>query len=115
MIKKSKYCTDIIKKHFNEELVKTKEDDEDFENSTKCLICANVYIDGNIKVRNHCHINGKYRGSAHRNSNIKMSLNYKIPIVFHILNNYDSHLNMQELKKGKFDFKINAIPNRLEK
>ena len=99
MIEKSKYCTDIIKKHFNKELVKTKEDDEDFENSTKCLICANVYIGGDIKVRNHCHINGKYRGSGHRNSNIKMRLNYKIPIVFHILNNYDSHLNMQELKK----------------
>ena len=40
-------------------------------------------------------------------------LNYKIPIVFHNLKNYDSHLIMKEL--GKFNFKINVIPNELEK
>ena len=40
-------------------------------------------------------------------------LNYKIPIVFHNLKNYDSHLIMKEL--GKFSFKINVIPNELEK
>ena len=39
-------------------------------------------------------------------------LNYKIPIVFHNLKNYDSHLIMKEL--GKFSFKINVIPNELE-
>ena len=33
MIKDSKYCTDMMKKHFNKELVMTKEDDEYFENS----------------------------------------------------------------------------------
>ena len=32
MIEENKHCTDIIKKHFNKELVMTKEDDEDFEN-----------------------------------------------------------------------------------
>ena len=31
MIKESKYCTDIIKGHFNKDLVMSKEDDEDFE------------------------------------------------------------------------------------
>ena len=39
---------------------------EDNENSTKCWICDNDYIDGDVKVRDHCHIIGKYRGSAHR-------------------------------------------------
>ena len=28
-----KHCTDIQKKYFNKELVMTKEDDKDFENS----------------------------------------------------------------------------------
>ena len=36
MIEESKYCSDVIKKHFNKELVMTKKDNEDFENSTKC-------------------------------------------------------------------------------
>ena len=39
------------KKHFNKELVMTKEDNEDFENSTKSWICVNDYIDGDVKVR----------------------------------------------------------------
>ena len=30
-----------MKKHFNKELVMTKEDYEDFEKSTKCWICNN--------------------------------------------------------------------------
>ena len=29
-----------MKKHFNKELVMTKESNEDFKNSTKCWICA---------------------------------------------------------------------------
>ena len=40
-----------MKKHFNKELVVTKEDNVDVENSTKCWICGNDYIDSNIKVR----------------------------------------------------------------
>ena len=36
MIEESKYCSDVKKKHFNKELVMTKEDNEDFGNSTKC-------------------------------------------------------------------------------
>ena len=36
MIEESKYCCDAIKKHFNKELVMTKENNEDFENSAKC-------------------------------------------------------------------------------
>ena len=43
----------------------TKRDNEDFENATKCWICDNVCDDGDAKVRDHCHITGKYRGSAH--------------------------------------------------
>ena len=34
MIEESKYCSDVMTKHFNKELVMTKEDNEDFENST---------------------------------------------------------------------------------
>ena len=113
MIKESKYCSDVMKKHFNKELVMTKKDNEDFENSTKCWICDNDYIDNDVKVRDHCHITGKYRGSAHRDCNINVKLNHKIPVVFHNLKNYDSHLIMQEL--GKFSLKINVILNGLEK
>ena len=113
MIDESKHCSDVMKKHFNKELVMTKEDNEDFENSTKFWICDNDYIDAYVKLRDYCHITEKYRGSAHRDCNINVKLNHKIPVVFHNLKNYDSHLIMQEL--GKFNLKINVMPNGLEK
>ena len=61
LIEESKYFSEMMKKHFNEELAMTKEDDEDFKISTKCLIWENNYIDNDVRVKNHCHITGKYR------------------------------------------------------
>ena len=52
-------------------------------------------------------------GSTHRDSNINLRLNQKIPIVFDNLKNYDCHLIVQEL--GKFNVKVNIIQNGLEK
>ena len=49
----------------------TKEN-EYFKNSTKCWICDNDYVGNNVKVKNHCHFNGKCRGSAHRDCNINL-------------------------------------------
>ena len=103
MAKESKFCTGIMNKHFSKKLVMTKEDDKEFENSSKCWICDNVYTEGDLKVRDYCHITEKYRGFAHRDCNISVNLNHKISIVFHNLKNYDSHLVMQKL--CKFDLK----------
>ena len=41
MTEESKYCSDVMKKHFN----------KDFESSTKCCIYENDYIDNDIKVK----------------------------------------------------------------
>ena len=112
IIEERKYCSDVMKKHFNKELVITKEDNKNFKNSTKCWICNDDYIDTDITVSDQCHITGKYRGSAHRDCNINLTLNNKIPIVFCNLKNYDSHLIFQ--KPGKFNLKISVIPNGLE-
>ena len=91
----------------------TKKDNEDFENTTKCCIYDNDYIDGDVKVKDHWHITGEYRGSAYRDCNINVKLKHKIVVVFHNLKNYDSHFIMQEL--GKYNPKVNVIPNRLVK
>ena len=102
-----------MNKNFNKELVMTKNDNEDFKNSTKCWIFGNDDDDNDVKVRVHCHITGKYRRSPHRDCNINIKLNHKIPLVFHNMKNCGSHLIMQEL--AKFTLKINAIPNGLQK
>ena len=72
-----------------------------------CLECSRK------KVRHHDHITGKYRDSAHSNGSINLILTKKVPITFHNLIDYDGYLIMQEI--SKFDVKICAIPNGLEK
>ena len=37
-----------------------------FENSTKSWICKKVYEEGEVKVKDHNHITGKYRRSAYQ-------------------------------------------------
>ena len=131
MLEEVKYCKNIMKKHFNKPLRMTKEDEDKFQKADKCHICDKEYTEKDIKVRDHCHITGKYRGSAHQDCNI----NYfrlkvdelKIPVVFHNLRGYDSHFIVQEIgaivKKNSYTDKngnekqmnINAIPNNMEK
>ena len=72
-----------MKKLFCKELAMTEKDNKDFENSTKYWINENAYFYGNVKVRDHCHITEKYRGSAHRDCDINVKLNHKLTI--HIL------------------------------
>ena len=88
------------------------------------------YTDKDVHVRDPCHITGKFRGSAHKECNLKLRTkpeNLNIPVIFHNLRGYDSHFIMQQIgeiankhgcanKKGeKQDLNINAIPNNMEK
>ena len=65
------------------------------------------------KVRDHCHVTGKFRDASHWNYNINFQLTKKVPVIFPNLRGYGSHLIFNEL--DKFDVKINVIPNGLEK
>ena len=51
-------------KHLNKNLTMTAEENERFELTNICRICDKL-IDGDEKVRDRCHITGKYRGAAH--------------------------------------------------
>ena len=67
-----------------------KEDYKNFRNSELRLnsgwICDSDYGDNDVKVRDHFHISGKYRGSqSHRDFKVNLKLTYKIPIVFYNL------------------------------
>ena len=65
--------------------------------------------DDDDKVRDRCHISG---GTAHWSCNINLQLTKKIPVIFHNLRGYDSHIIFCEL--NRFDVKIDVITNRLE-
>ena len=89
MVGEFKYCISVIKRHFNKELVVIKEDKDNFKSSTKYWICNNFVVEDDVKVRDHCHVTEKYRGTAHRDCDIKVKSNYKISIMFHNLKNCD--------------------------
>ena len=92
----------------------TPDDRRTHNNSTHCHVCAGPLASDS--VRDHCHITGKYRGAAHNACNLKLRLNPKtttIPVVFHNLRDYDSHLLMQAM--SKVEGKVSCIPNNTEK
>ena len=130
MLEEVEWCKSIIKKHFNKPLIMTEENKLDFESANYCHICKNRYSEEDIRVRDHCHITGNYRGSAHQDCNLKLRIsptNIQIPVFFHNLRGYDSHFIMQQIgeiakkhvyknKKGEeCQMDINCIPNNMEK
>ena len=130
MLEEVNWCKSKMKKCFNKPLKMTKENETDFQKAIKCHICDIKYTNKDIRVRDHCHITGKFRGSAHQDCNLKLKINpdnIKIPVIFHNLRGYDSHFIMQQIgkiakehtytnKKGeKIEMNINCIPNNMEK
>ena len=122
MFEEVKNCQSIIRDNFNKPLKMTNEDEKSFKEATHCHICEKKYRVDDVPVRDHCHVTGKYRGSAHQTCNLKLKIsaeNIKIPVVFHNLKGYDSHFIMNELseliKKGEENIKINVIAQNAEK
>ena len=91
----------------------SEKEQEQFQSNNICWICKKLIDDDDEKVRDHCHVTGKFRGAAHWSCIINLQLTEKVPVIFHNLRGYDSHLIFNEL--DKFDVKISVIPNGLEK
>ena len=90
---------------------KTPWDELDFEKATTCHICDNFL--GDDKVWDHCYFTGEYRGAAHKSCNLQFKVPKFIPIAFHNLSGYDSHLFVNNL--GKSPGEIKCIPQTEEK
>ena len=106
----------ICKDYFNKSLIMSAKEGEMFQNFCSCWICGKLFDLMDEKVRDHCHISGKFRGAAHFSCNANFKISKKVPVlflVFHNLKGYDGHLIMKEL--SNFDLKIDFIPCGLEK
>ena len=73
---------EVIKKHFNKNLIMSA-GEERFQLSNSCWICNKLFNVGDDKVRDHCHITGKYRGASHWSCDINFGSSKKIPAIFH--------------------------------
>ena len=72
-------------------------------------------MEDGIKVRDHCHYTGLYRGPAHMICNLSYMILHYIPIVFHNLSGYDIHLFIRELRKDFDSSSIVVIAENKEK
>ena len=61
VLKEYKYCKEIMKKYFNKNLVMTEKEEHLFQQSNNCWICKKLIDNDDGKVRDHCHIIGKFR------------------------------------------------------
>ena len=113
ILDEQKKIKQINKQNFNKMMIIAENEQFDFENAKSYYICNKEYNNKDTAVRNHFHVAGKYRGSAHTKFNLSYRLTSKIYVIFHNLRGYDSHLIMQEI--GKFNKDINVIPNNMEK
>ena len=64
------------------------------------------------RVRDHCHLSGKFRGAAHEICNLKYKVPKFFPVIFHNLSGYDCHLFIKTL--GNSEGNISCIPNNEE-
>ena len=99
---------DIYKRFkFPKQMIFRRKEKELYDSATICHICEGEL--GNDRVRDHCHLTGKYRGAAHNSCNLSYKVPKFFPVLFHNLSNYDAHLFVKKLR-GDDNERINCIP-----
>ena len=94
-----------MEEYFNKNFIMTEEEEHLLQKSNNRWICKKSINNNNEeKVRDHCHVTAKFRSAAHRNCNVNFQSTKNVPVIFHNLRAYDSHLIFNKL--DKFDIKI---------
>ena len=98
---------------FPKKILMTRKNIKNFKRATHCHICERELGNNENKVKDHCHLTGKYRGAAHESCNLNFKIPKFFPVIFHNLSRYDAHLFVKHLGASKG--KINCIPNNEER
>ena len=101
----------------NEPMIFTAEDESKYESMNVCRLCGLEFIDylKCLKVRDHCHLTGKFRFALCSSCNFTYAKQKKdICVFFHGLSNYDSHFIIQKLYQFQ-EKDIKIIPRSSEK
>ncbi|PKK57804.1 hypothetical protein RhiirC2_720982, partial [Rhizophagus irregularis] len=115
-------CLENKASWLNNKLENTPKNLEDYKALTMQILKVTKAIDQaeamDIKVWDHCHITGKFRGSAHRDCNLKLQIqDWKtpIPVIFHNFWDYDSHLVCESVGRSANAQHIRVIAETFER
>ena len=85
-----------------------------YNSQTECYACGKPFGKKELrKVRDHYHYTGRFRGALHSKCNLRLRKGNTIPVFFHNLEGYDSHLFVKRLADSDGD--VNCIPHNEEK
>ena len=95
-------------KNTKKDIIKAEEDEEDFRKINVCRFCEKEKLSD--KLRDHCHLTGRYRGPAHSKCNVNVTQKQSnfIPFIFHNFSYYDCHMFFKKLVDKKM-IKSNLI------
>ncbi|XP_055325648.1 uncharacterized protein LOC129579533 [Sitodiplosis mosellana] len=80
-----------------------------------CTICGNIFEANDIRVHDHCHLTGRYRGPAHQACNLQFQDSHVVPVIMHNLSGYDSHLFIKKLSANNIiNGDVSIIPANAE-
>ena len=71
-----------MNKHFIKNLIMSEEEENLFQQSNSCWICKKLIDNDEEKVRDYCHLTGKFRGATHGSCNINFQLTKNVPVNF---------------------------------
>ena len=81
-----------MNKHINKNLIMSEGQEHLFQQINSCWICKKLIDNDEEKVKDHCHVIGKFRGAAHWNCNINLKLTKNVLVIFHNLRGHENHL-----------------------
>ena len=101
----------------------TEKEELEYKYSKTCHICREAFLPfeervqrKDWKVRDHCHLTGRFRGAAHNGCNLNLKYSSHIPVIAHNSKNYDTNLFINDIANHMPSFySLSCIPNNEEK
>ena len=124
-------CVEMLMTYLNEEVRRAQSiydsvyvpcqmsvgEKEKFHQAHKCEMCYRSFDEAPslIKVRDHCHLSGRYRYALCSECNLTHAKRpFEVYVFFHGLTNYDSHFLIQKMSSYP-TYPLNVIPRNSEK
>ena len=80
-------------------------EEKEYVRANNCYLSRNAFLKEDYlrghKVRDHYHITCSFLGGAHRQCNIERPVKQLIPVFFHYLRGYESHLIVHQFRFHK--------------